>query len=156
MSTHIDGDEISAFLDGALAASERARADAHLAACADCRLELDSLRHLKQVLASAPRKNMPADLALAMESRLVTGSRRWAPLTRTFWAPAGAVAAAALTLGLWINHARAADELPLEPLLAAHARYSAESLVPEDHLVASAYSDQMTALDADASDSELE
>jgi hypothetical protein len=87
----------------------------------------------------------------------VKGSPRWKTLFRpAFWVPVGAVAAAMLTVGLWMNQARSADELPLEPLLAAHARYSAESLVPEEHLVASAYSDQLTALDSDASDSELE
>jgi anti-sigma factor RsiW len=142
-------------LDGALAAPERARADAHLAACSECRRELESLRHMKLVLSSAPRKNMPAELALALEARLVNGSPRWkAVLNPSLWIPAGAVAAAALTVGLWMHQARAADEIPLEPLLAAHERYSAESLVPEEHLVASAYSDQLT--DSDASDSELE
>jgi anti-sigma factor RsiW len=157
MSTHIDGTDISAFLDGALTAPERARADAHLAACGACRREFESLRHTKLVLSSAPRKNMPAELALALEARLVKGSPRWkAALKPAFWIPAGAVAAAVLTVGLWMNRAAAADELPLEPLLAAHERYSAESLVPEEHLVASAYSDQLTALDSDASDSELE
>jgi anti-sigma factor RsiW len=156
MSTHIDGIDISAFLDGALAAPERARADAHLAACSACRRELESMRHMKLVLSSAPRKTMPAELALSLERRLVPGSPLWPALKPAFWIPAGAVAAAALTIGLWINHARAADELPLEPLLAAHERYSAEALVPQDNLVASAYSDQLTSLDADASDSELE
>ena len=157
MSAHIDGAEISAFLDGALAAPEGARVDAHLAACGACRHEFESLRHIKLVLSSAPRKNMPAELALALERRLVTGSPRWRTIMKpAFWVPFGAVAAAALTVGVWMNQARAADELPLEPLLAAHARYSAEALVPEDHLVASAYSDQLTLLDADAPDSELE
>jgi anti-sigma factor RsiW len=157
MSTHIDGTEISAFLDGALPEPERTRADAHLAACSACRQEFESLRHMKLVLSSAPRKNMPAELALALEARLVKGSPRWKTVLKpAFWVPVGAVAAAALTVGLWLNQARAADEIPLEPLLAAHERYSAESLVPEEHLVASAYSDQLTALDSDASDSELE
>ncbi len=157
MSAHIDGADISAFLDGALGAPQRARADAHMAACAVCRGELESLRHMKAVLSSAPRKNMPAELALALERRLVTGSaRRKTLLKPAFWVPIGAVAAAAVTVGLWMSRARAADELPLEPLLAAHARYSAEALVPESHLVASAYSDQQASLDANAPDSELE
>lgn len=157
MNGHIEGVEISAFLDGALAAEERARADAHLAACAACRRELDALRHLKRVLSSAPRKTMPADLALSLESRFVAGTPWWKVLAKpALWVPAGAVAAAALTVGLWVSKARAADELPLEPLLAAHERYSAEALVPEGNLVAANYSDQMTTLYADASDSELQ
>ena len=157
MSTHIDGTDISAFLDGALAAPVRARVDAHLTSCSACRHEFESLRHMKLVLSSAPRKNMPAELALSLQTRFVMGALGWKTLLKpTFWVPVGAVAAAALTVGLWMNRASDADEIPLEPLLAAHARYSAESLVPEDHLVASAYSDQLTALDSDASDSELE
>jgi anti-sigma factor RsiW len=157
MSTHIDGPEISAFLDGALTAPDRARVDAHLASCSACRREFESLRHMKLVLSSAPRKNMPAELALALEARLVKGAPRWkAALKPAFWVPVGAVAAAALTVGLWMNQARAADEIPLEPLLAAHARYSAESLVPEGNLVASNYSDQLNTIYSDAPDSELQ
>ena len=159
MSTHIDGIELSAFLDGALAAPDSARVDAHLSACDACRFEFESLRHMKLVLSSAPRKNMPAELALSLEARLVKGSPRlkWKTFLKpAFWVPVGAVAAAALTVGLWMNQARAADELPLEPLLAAHARYSAEALVPEGNLVASNYSDQMSTIYSDAPDSELQ
>lgn len=157
MSTHIDGTGISAFLDGALSAPERARADAHLSACSACRHELQSLRHMKLVLSSAPRKNMPAELALALQARLVKGAPLWKSLFKpAFWIPVGAVAAAALTVGLWINRASAADELPLEPLLAAHTRYSAEALVPQENLVASSYSDQMNTIYSDAADSELQ
>lgn len=158
MNQHIANAEISAFLDGALAASERARVDAHLSACPDCRREADSLRHLKRVLSSAPRRTMPADLALALERRLGRAEPRWSALvSRSLWIPAGAVAAAALAVGLWMSRSTKADELPLEPLLAAHARYSAETLVPAEHLIASStYSDQLTALYADASDSDLE
>jgi anti-sigma factor RsiW len=157
MNTHIDGIEISALLDGALAAPDRERADAHLAVCAACRQEFESLRHMKLVVASAPRKNMPAELALALERRLVAGSPRWKTVLKpAFWVPFGAVAAAVLTVGVWMNQARAADELPLEPLLAAHARYSAEALVPEGNLVASNYSDQLNTIYSDAPDSELQ
>src|ERR1700683_3499422 len=106
MSAHIDGIEISAFLDGALTAPERTRADEHMAGGSSCRRELESLRHMKLVLSSAPRKNMPAELALALERRLVTGAPRWKTLFKpAFWVPAGAVAAAALTVGLWMNQA---------------------------------------------------
>jgi anti-sigma factor RsiW len=157
MNGHIEGADISAFLDGALAAPERARADAHLAACASCRAELDAQRHLKLVLSTAPRKTLPADLALSLERRFVDSAPWWKVVARpALWIPAGAVAAAALAIGLWVNKAKTADELPLEPLLAAHERYSAEALVPEDNLVAANYSDQATSSYADAADSELQ
>lgn len=157
MKGHIEGADISAFLDGALAAPERARVDAHLAACAPCRAELDALRHLKLTLSAAPRKTMPADLALALERRFVSAAPWWKAAARpALWIPAGAVAAAALAVGLWVNKAKTADELPFEPLLAAHERYSAEALVTQDNLVAANYSDQATSSYADASDSELQ
>lgn len=157
MNGHIEGSEISAFLDGALSAPERARADAHLSACDGCRAELNALRHLKLVLSTAPRRTLPADIALSLESRFVSAAPWWKALAKpALWIPAGAVAAAALTVGLWVSKTRTADELPLEPLLAAHERYSAEALVPDENLVVANYSDQMTTLYADAPDSELQ
>ena len=157
MNIHVDGPDISAFLDGALGAADRARVDAHLSSCASCLRELQSLRHMKLVLSSAPRKNMPAELVLALEQSFVTAVPRWRTLVKpAFWVPAGAVAVVALTVGLWLHQARVADELPFEPLLAAHTRYSAEALIPDDNLVASNYSDQLTAMYSDAPDSELQ
>ena len=157
MNEHADGTELSAYLDGALAPEPRARVELHMFSCADCRAELDSLRHLKLALSSAPRKSMPPDLALALEQRFVSGARRWyAPLTKAaLWTPAGTLAVAAMVVSLWLRSAPTLDEIPLEPLLAAHSRYSAEALVPEDNLMASNYSDQMNDL-SDAPESELQ
>ncbi|MDE2492020.1 MAG: hypothetical protein KGM24_14325, partial [Elusimicrobia bacterium] len=85
--------------------------------------------------------------------RLVGGGAWRVLARRALWIPAGAVAAAALAIGLWVRRPAPLPDLPLEPLLAAHARYSAEALLPAEHLVASStYSDQMTDLYADASD----
>ncbi|MDE2489639.1 MAG: zf-HC2 domain-containing protein, partial [Elusimicrobia bacterium] len=81
MNEHVSGEEISAFLDGALAVEDRARVDAHLAVCRDCRGEAASLRHLKLALSSAPRRTLPADLALRLERRLVGGGA-WRVLAR--------------------------------------------------------------------------
>ncbi|HAZ07414.1 MAG TPA: hypothetical protein DCZ01_02575 [Elusimicrobia bacterium] len=154
---HTQGPEISAFLDGALAGKDRVRVDAHLAACPACRAESESLRQLKMTVRAAPRKRMPADLALALERRFVRSQPWWRANSRpAFWVPAGTMAAAALLAGFWMRSTGAADEVPLEPLLTAHARYSAEALVPEENLVASTYSDQLTALYANSSDAELE
>ncbi len=157
MNGHADGLDLSAYLDGALAPEPRARVELHMSSCADCRAELDSLRHMKLALSSAPRKNMPPDLALALERRFVAGARPWyAALTKpAVWAPAGALAVATMAVSLWLRSAATLDEIPLEPLLAAHARYSAEALVPEDNLVASNYSDQVGDL-SDAPESDLQ
>jgi anti-sigma factor RsiW len=163
MNGHADGPELSAYLDGALAPEPRARVELHMSSCADCRAELDSLHHMKLALSSAPRKNMPADLALALERRFVhdpasaRASAPWyAQLARPMiWAPAGALAVAGMAVSLWLRSAATLDEIPLEPLLAAHARYSAEALVPEDNLVASNYSDQVSDL-SDGPESDLQ
>ena len=157
MNDHIEGLEISAFLDGALAVEDRARVDAHLTSCAACRRELESLRHLKLVASTAPRRTMPADLALALERRFVRGLPWWKTAAKpSFWVPVGATAFAAAAFAFWLHAARTADELPLEPLLTAHARYSAEALVPEENLVASSYSDQLGSMYTDSTDAELQ
>lgn len=159
MNGHADGPELSAYLDGALAPEPRARVELHMSSCGDCRAELDSLRHLKLALSAAPRKALPADLAYALERRFVHADAPapwYAALTRpAVWAPAGALALATLTVSLWLRSAATLEEIPLEPLLAAHARYSAEALVPEDNLVASNYSDQVSDL-PDAPESDLQ
>lgn len=148
MSGHSEGPEISSYLDGEMAPDARARVELHLSSCADCRAELESLRHLKLALSSAPRKSFPADLALALEGRMTGGRAPFLAglLKPVFWAPAGAVGLAALLVSMWLRSTAAMEEVPLEPLLAAHARYSAESLVPEDNLVAANYSDQVADL----------
>ena len=161
MNGHADGPELSAYLDGALAPEPRARVELHMSSCADCRAELDSLRHMKLALAAAPRRNMPADLTLALERRFsgapaAAPSRWYAALVKpAVWAPAGTLALAGIAVSLWLRSAATLDEIPLEPLLAAHARYSAEALVPEGNLVASNYSDQLSDL-PDASESDLQ
>jgi anti-sigma factor RsiW len=162
MNGHADGPELSSYLDGALAPEPRARVELHMSACGDCRAELESLRHMKLALAAAPRRGLPADLALALERRFVHGaasvkaSMSWyATLARPMvWAPAGAVAIATVAVSLWLRSAATLNEIPLEPLLAAHARYSAETLAPEANLVASNYSDLSDL--SDAADSELQ
>lgn len=151
MNEHIEGQEISAYLDSALTAAEAARAKEHLAACEFCRGQYETLRHLKLALSSAPRRTLPAYVALELERRLVEKTPWYHTLTRPLlWAPAGAFATAALAVGVWIHQTKVSAEIPLEPLLAAHARYSAEALLSQENLVASNYSDQLSSLYADA------
>lgn len=52
----------SAALDGALDDDEHARLDAHLARCADCRAELDSLARTRAAVRSAPVRRAPPGL----------------------------------------------------------------------------------------------
>jgi hypothetical protein len=107
---------------------------------------------MKLLASSAPRRTLPADLALSLEHRFVGRRPLWKVLGNpALWIPLGAVAGAALAFSVWTRTAAPSDELPLEPLMAAHERYSAEALIPESNLVASSYSDQMTTLYADGS-----
>ena len=105
---------------------------------------------------------MPPELIADLSRRFARPSwgervSGWMPRPQV-WIPAGALATLALFSGLWL-HMRGADPdqyVPLEPLLAAHSRYEAESLVPQGSLVASSYSSQLTAEYADAKDQETE
>jgi hypothetical protein len=54
------------------------------------------------------------------------------------WVPIGALALAALALALWFGPKE--EEIPLEPLVAAHSRYKAESWVPHGDLLAANFS----------------
>ena len=84
---HLD-DTLSAYLDDELAPAARREAEAHLAACADCRAELDDVAAVRQVIrilpvhaASRPLLDWAGPLAVA------------APRRRAAWALAAAVAA---------------------------------------------------------------
>ncbi|HVE13141.1 MAG TPA: zf-HC2 domain-containing protein [Elusimicrobiota bacterium] len=139
-------DLLSAYLDGELTAAERSSMDGHLRLCGECRAELESLSRVKALTHAAPRKAMPADMVARLERR-VRGESWWSrlmPAPRLRWAGAAALAGLCAA-ALW--HARAAREeetLPLEALLAAHSRSTAENLVPTD-LVASNFSAQLAA-----------
>lgn len=72
-------EQLSAYLDGALAAAERASVEAHLASCGHCRARLAELREVSRLLASlpelAPRRSLvPRRLpAWLVPARLVSG-----------------------------------------------------------------------------------
>ena len=52
---HLDTDALSAYLDGRIEPDVRSAVAAHLAACADCRRELDELRTTVDVLRGLPQ-----------------------------------------------------------------------------------------------------
>lgn len=79
------------YLDGELAAADRASTEAHLTSCADCRAELERLRKLEEILRRVPAGAPPdADRFLA---GIRARSRRPSPVWRF-------AAAAAVILGL--------------------------------------------------------
>ncbi len=155
MNIHENNELLSAFLDQALSAEESAAIQGHLTACASCREELASLGQTKSLLQRAPRRAAPPKLIAAIEERLSRPS--WLDMLRSFipetriLVPAGALAAA--ILALWLRSALQ-QPIPLEPLLAAHSRYTAEALVPASELVASNYSAQLNACYGDPKNQE--
>jgi hypothetical protein len=69
----------SPYLDGAVTGTEMLALENHIAACADCRGEYQSLRRMQQMLASVARQKAPADLGLnlrLMISREVAQAKR--------------------------------------------------------------------------------
>jgi hypothetical protein len=66
-------DRLSAWLEGDLAAAERERVRLHLAACADCRGELDALQQTVAHLNALPDVDPPAHLAGRVIARLRDG-----------------------------------------------------------------------------------
>ena len=69
MNGHEKSDKISAYLDNELSGPESAELKIHLASCAICREELESLRQTKSVLARAPRRVAPPQLIADIEER---------------------------------------------------------------------------------------
>ena len=162
MNEHGDGVLISAYLDGELGGEELARVKSHLAACLSCRLELESLRETKKHLACAPRRALPPELIFELEASFARPSRTraaFAFLSRArFLAPAGVFAVLALTVGLWLGFKTEDPNqtVPLEPLMAAHERYSAESLVPQGSLVTANYTQLVASTAGEPQDQEPE
>jgi anti-sigma factor RsiW len=141
MNQHPDGPILSAYLDEELDASETTRVRQHEALCSRCREELTSLRGVKDLLAAAQRRTMPEGLAARLESMIHRRSVWEIVLARLsmprVWVPVGTLAAAAAALLFWLGPSFGPDPdaIPLETLLAAHARYEAESLVPSGDLL---------------------
>lgn len=125
---------LSAFVDRALSEHELKAVEAHLASCAECRMEAETLRALKARLAAAPRHALPADLAASIESRILRPT--FADAVRGLWSPARVLvpAGAFAVLAVFVWAFSGEKDVPLEPLLAAHSRYSVESLVSQDDL----------------------
>ena len=155
MNDHPDESELSAFVDAEVPLEEGARLEAHLSLCPSCRTQEASLREVKGALAGLPRRRLPEGLGAALEALGREAGERLLdeePLRPRMgsWAPAGALVAASLLLAVWTGNRwgpTSEGDLPLEPLLAAHSRYAAESLVPGD-LVAADFSAELVEDDA--------
>jgi anti-sigma factor RsiW len=83
---------LSAYIDGALAAHERERLERHLAVCAQCQRDLATLRQTVNLLRRVPLKRVPRSFALpASVQDERTAYRRWGLANSFMRASAAAV-----------------------------------------------------------------
>ena len=101
MMAHLD-EQLSAYLEGDLAGDDLVRAEAHLAACAECRAELDGLRRLVRRAASLddrpPERELWAGIARQIATPDTSDVIPFAPRTRRFAFTMPQLAAAAVAL----------------------------------------------------------
>ena len=95
---HLSFEILNALLDQQLAPRARKDAQAHLAACADCRGELAALERVAAALTSLAPESLPADLAPRVLAQIKPAQRAW-------WMDALIVAqtAAAIALTVWLG-----------------------------------------------------
>jgi hypothetical protein len=72
--------DLSAYIDEQLEADERARVERHLASCAECRAELESLRRTVQLLRSVPPVAPPRSFLLPATAAPTARPARYSPL----------------------------------------------------------------------------
>lgn len=122
MCPHMEA-QLNEYVDGTLAARDRASVEAHLAECAGCRAAVAELRSLAAAAATLPKSIEPGrDLWAAIETRI----RQRAPrnVQRVWWF--GALAAAAvlvLAFGIYRLTARPPDRRMGEGWVAVQADF---------------------------------
>ena len=72
---HLSFETLNLFLDQQLEPSERDAAQAHLAACAECRAELDVLKRVTATLASLTHEPLPIELTPRVLAQITTPRR---------------------------------------------------------------------------------
>jgi anti-sigma factor RsiW len=101
--THASDDDLSAYLDAALASAERRRVAEHLAACPRCAARLADFAALSADFARLPQESLGCDLAGVIAGRLPAAvpprPRPLAPGWRGLL-PLGLGAAASVALGI--------------------------------------------------------
>src|ERR1700733_491937 len=91
---------LSAYLDGMLADNDRLKAEAHLAACPDCRRELKELKAVSKMVSELPQEPLPAGFMERLQQRreAESGSRWFAGWSMTDWARPMALAFCAIAV----------------------------------------------------------
>ncbi|MFN2115735.1 MAG: anti-sigma factor family protein [Anaerolineae bacterium] len=100
MNDHIPLEDLSAWIDDQLAPARREQVDAHIATCAKCREQLESLRWSVGLTRAMPKTPLPpgASLRVPVEERSAPGWRRLLGQPVLLWVGAAAVIAVAIGL----------------------------------------------------------
>lgn len=107
-------ERLDAFLEGRLDAEARAGIEEHLAACVECRQDLDAARFLLGPRAALPRSlDPPTDLWPRIHERIAPRRMRWLPLA----AAALLLVATSSAVTLLITGRAPADETAAVPAL---------------------------------------
>ena len=172
---HVEQEWTSAYVDGEMTPQELAQFTSHMGVCVECRREVQSLRDVKialssssrpgtpphvrrAALSSSSRRALPAALLDRLERRYSPAASGWERLWNwvrvpRVWVPAGTLAAALASALLWMGGGlpsfTSQDVLPLEALVAAHARYNAEGLTPRSDMANSDFSSRLAACHVD-------
>lgn len=98
-------ENVSAYMDDAMASLEHKRFAGHLATCPLCRQYLDELLALQSNLRKLPSPGLGFDLAAQFEERLRSLPPRRAPVRNPWWGRSfgGAAVTASLILGVWLG-----------------------------------------------------
>ncbi|MEO6353591.1 MAG: zf-HC2 domain-containing protein [Oxalobacteraceae bacterium] len=97
--------KISAYLDHAMAAPERAQFSAHVETCPLCRHQLEAVTALQQDLRDLPSPVLGLDFAARLQDRIRSGAVQRRP-ARSFWPGwglPGLAATASLACGVWLG-----------------------------------------------------
>ncbi len=135
---------LSALIDDELSAADRARVEGHLRGCARCRGELASLREVRGRLRVARPHTLP-DAVLDRNEFWLAGLTPAPARSQLRWLAPSALVFAAAAAALWLRSGPRGDAarrpIPIEPLLAAHFRYSVDASAEGGNLIAANYSD---------------
>lgn len=96
--SHLDDAVLDAYAEGMLSTAERAAADAHLAACADCRMTLVSLAQVGDLLRAQPRQAPPPQLIATIVNHLAPMP---APRLKAGWTRGRWVLASLAAMAVW-------------------------------------------------------
>lgn len=104
---HISPETLAEYLDGRLRSQTRERLERVMAVCADCRLEMESLRDtvamLRQLPVMAPRRSFIMSAPPQVATQTVRRAPPISPFRVPQWAYAGAASVAALALAVLVS-----------------------------------------------------